>query len=150
MDDRDAGIVEIMKRATVLTEASADPRVVILDLNPEYRIKSKHMPAVLLFELDDKIVERSSRDFIGYPARRRLELVFELWVHDETPKVAKEKLRKLYQGSRIAVLADGGRLSGKCAIREESMFGPYYPGVPGVLGIGVTCHMIYTDVGLSS
>jgi hypothetical protein len=150
MVDRDAGIVEILKRLSILQESTADPRVITLDINPEYRIRAKQMPAVLLFELDDHIVERSKRDFAGYPCRRRLELVSELWIHNESPKIAKEELVKLYKNVRIVLLVDGGRLLTGVAIREEAMFGPYCPGVPGVLGIGVTFHMVYQDVGLPS
>jgi len=143
MQNRILGTQEIYRRLSLV---KASYPLTKLLLTPDQPITATvDAPGALILEAEDSIVERAYKTFLGYPVKRQLEVVVELW--DRTTG----NIRTLYSACRQAILVQpnvqNGVLLQNVFVREEKTYGPFNLGNPGVLGFRVVFIMNYYDEG---
>lgn len=141
-DDRELGVVEVHNRLKPLFTTYP---LVRLDRTPADSAEKDDMPCIFLIEGEDSIVKRSSRNFVGYPCHRLLQVIVEVWVLGKSGNAAV--VRPLYNEARKAILATDGVLLSGVVIREGKAIGPFNLGVPGTVGMRVFFNMGYQDLG---
>jgi hypothetical protein len=143
MQNRILGMQEIYTR---LLTVKRDYPLSKLVLTPDQPIAPNNTaadtPGCLILEAEDSIMERSYKSFKGYPVKRQLEVVVELW-----DRVVGGNVRSLYSLCRQVILAENGVLLSNVFLREEKTYGPFNLGNPGVLGFRVVFVMHYYDEG---
>jgi len=140
VDKRELGLLEIYDRI----KAAKDSGVLSIksfQRSPTIPVNEVDLPCVFMVEGDDEIVKRSSRNPLGYPAERNLEVILELVARGSAD------IRKLYKDLRVAVLKDGAIVTTNTFIREIRTEGPTGYGLPDVLGIRFVLSLTYMDDG---
>jgi len=141
-DNRELGVVEVYDRLKPLFASYPLKR---LDRTPADPAEKDDMPCIFLMEGEDPIIKYSTRNFIGYPVKRVLQLFVEVWETAESGDNAQVRL--LYQEARKAILANKGQLFIGTVIRESNLFGPFNLGVPGTVAMRTTFELVYKDDG---
>lgn len=115
----------------------------------------EEVPIVYMFEGDDKIINHSNRNKIGYPARRELEVEMEIVV-----KKDKTLLKSIYKKLRRAIFCEredsenliiwkpNNVVAKNCFIVEKRIKGPGTYEIPELIGIKMTLGLSYTDNGI--
>lgn len=138
MVNRELGLAEVEKRCRPLYNSLSLKNVMRV---PSRAIDEDDMPCILIMEGDDDIVNRSSRDFIGYPCKRKLDVIVECW------DLASGNVRNICLEARKAVLASKGVLLNGVVINESKTVGPFNLGVPNMLGMRIIFNLFYKDDG---
>ena len=107
---------------------------------PSEGVLHKDLPCVFMTEGPDKIIKYNSRDWLGYPARREVEIVFELITDDAYD------IRKFFLDFRRTILTSA-KVTDNCVIRELRASGPSGYRSPHVIGMNLILGMSYTDHG---
>jgi len=136
---------------TELYNRIKDKRVVIgvtsFKRTPTNPISDSDMPCIFMLEGIDNIINPSKRNATGYPARRILEVIFEL-VTDE-----KTNIKTMYMEMRKALFTriDNGvydpRIADNVFIGENRTEGPLGYGLPDILSMRLVLDLVYTDNG---
>ena len=108
--------------------------------SPTRPVQEDDLLCIFMSEGSDKIVTPNSRNYLGYPARRELEVVFELI------NVYSFDMRAFYSRFRRVVLSDA-ILSEGVFVREVRANGPMGYNTPNVSGMQLVLSMTYTDNG---
>jgi len=117
------------------------------ELTPVEQVGVNQMPCILLLEGEDKIVNRSKRDFLGYPLTRSFELHTEVWIPYQDNM--RRNLLSFYQSVRQCVLKQSGKLDQNGSfVRERNVLGPYSEPNKGSLGMRILLEIIYKDNNL--
>jgi len=140
MDKRELGLLEIYNRIKD-AKTSGDLVVKSFQRNPTVPVNLQDLPCIFMVEGEDEIHKRSSRNPLGYPAERTLEVLLELIVDGATD------IRRLFKDLRIAVLKKGAIVATNTFIREIRTEGPTGYGLPDVLGIRFVLSLSYMDDG---
>ncbi len=140
MDRREEGLLEIISRIKAAKDADS-LAVTSFKRNPTSPVNVDDLPCIFMLEGEDPIVKRASRDMLGYPAERELEVTLELIT------TADIDIKSLKKNLRIAVLKDGAIVAPNTFIREVRTEGPTGYGLPDVLGIRFVLSMRYIDAG---
>lgn len=110
--------------------------------SPDYTIDQIKLPAVIILEGADEITKRASRGYLGYPAKRELEIIVECW------DSSLQGCRDLYQQVRSILLVNEGVLiPSSVVVREIRAVGPFNLDLPAIKGIRIIFGMNYTDSG---
>lgn len=117
------------------------------ELTPVEPVTEDLMPCILLLEGQDKIINRSRRDHLGYPLTRSFELHVEVWV-PRSENNMREQVVSFYRSARQCVFKNGGRLSDSAGFRETEVMGPYSEPRIGSLGMRILMEIIYKDNNL--
>lgn len=126
-----------------------------LKRNSNDPISKSEMNAIYIFEGRDTITEHASRGFLGYPAKRLLEVDVEIITKNNRDGTA---IKTLYNNVRRAVFCDkiidtnttyvpNPILADNVAIRELRTLGPGLYDVPELIGIKLVLGLIYIDNG---
>lgn len=107
---------------------------------PTIPVEQKDLLCVFMSEGIDRIVKSATKNWLGYPARRELEIIFELINLDTFD------IRAFYDQFRRVALSSA-KLSGDCIVREIRSNGPSSYGTPNVVGMQLVLSMTYTDKG---
>ncbi len=147
MIQREAGLTEIYNRIK-------DNRTIIgvksFKRTPTNPISESDMPCIFMLEGIDNIITPSTRNATGYPARRILEVIFELVTTEKTD------IKTMYRAMRAAVFTQRGsdpvtfnpRLDENVFIGENRTEGPIGYGLPDILAMRLILDLVYTDNNL--
>jgi len=142
MEKRTEGLTEIYDRLKPLFVSYP---LTFLDISPDFKVEAISIPAVIIIEGTDEIQKRTQRTYLGYPAKRQLEVIIECW--DNT----LDAVRSLYQEARSAVLANSGILiPDEVIIREDKVIGPFNLDIPNIKGMRIIFLMTYEDAGVNT
>jgi hypothetical protein len=137
VDNRENDIKDIMARLKVLQSNGV---IVTLDRNPDGKLTTDDMDAVLLYEGPDSVIVPGRTKSDG-DQKREMSFVTELWVYSSVVATRHSALRNLYNESRKVILKHNN-------VAENSATQVYTSGVPGVLGMGVVYKLKYINQGL--
>ena len=138
MTTRELGTSELFKRVKPFINTGLIKKVFEY---PDRQVDASDMPCVIVMQGEDKIVKRSTRNYLGYPCGRELIIVVECWDH------SSGSVSTIRDTILEAILQNSGILIPKVLIREQKQIGPFNLGVPKVLGIRMYFEMNYTDDG---
>jgi len=146
-DYRELGITEVKNR--IIRDKD------VLGVNSIWRnsnspIDKLELNAIYIIEGKDIITEHASRSFLGYPARRMLELEIEMIAKNDRDGKA---IKTLYQLTRKAILCDlvddvyvpNPVVAENTIIRELRTYGPNLYQVPELIGIKMILSLLYMD-----
>ena len=151
MNNREDSLLEIYERIKAkrvslgLTSFKRTPTEPIVDSD---------MPCVFMLEGNDSIIEYSSRDSLGYPLRRTLEVTLELVTSNSVDIKSKlQDLRRAVFAERNTdltapavynprLLSTNGNVG---FIRESRTIGPTGYGLQDILGVSLVLDLVYTD-----
>lgn len=141
MENRDDAVLEIMER--IHNELTNNPpykdfQLVHFELTPVDPIGTDNMPAVLVFEDEDVIIKRATRNNLGFPLVRSLSLMVEVWDLDKT------RVKQLYRSVRKGMLKNEGRLD-NASIIEKKTVGPFSSGRDGTMGMRLITDITYNE-----
>jgi len=154
VDYRELGLTKIKQR---LIDDKDYLNLKSIKRNSNDPISKDMMNAIFIFEGRDTITEHASRNFIGYPAKRMLEVDIEIITkNDRDGKTIKD----LYQKVRRAVLCDrivnsdltitytpNSILADNTAIRELRTLGAGLYDIPELIGMKLVLGLYYIDYG---
>jgi len=112
-----------------------------IDRNPSVPVTDVQIPCLFIIEGVDIIKEKSKRNNLGYPAKRQLELTFEI-VADATTNI-----KTLYRNLRDYLLTDTSPVDDSY-IEEVRTEGPFSYGIPKLLGMRLIISVYYIDNGV--
>ena len=152
MEHRESGLIVIRDRIKVAKEELG---LTTFRRDPVESIEEKDLTTVFMLEGTDLIIQRSSRDGLGYPCRRELEVFVDVVA------LAGEDIRLLYRNVRSYILPRrtedsksgsvlipaGAGNNGGCSVMELRSVGPRNYGKPNVIGMQMVLSMTYTDNG---
>jgi hypothetical protein len=154
MENRENAIAVIAERLYDYFSNSANAEFVYsgfelqhFELTPVEPIDESRMPAILLLEGQDKITNRTRRDFLGYPLTRSFEVHVELWVPHSDGNM-RSQVQSFYRLARQCLFKNGGRISDSASFREQEVMGPYSEPRIGSLGMRILIDVIYKDNNL--
>jgi hypothetical protein len=107
---------------------------------PSIPVEQDDLLCVFMTSGIDRIVKPSARDWLGYPARREVEVIFELISLDDFD------IQTFYTDFRRVALSSA-KLTDDCIVREVRAIGPSSYNTPNVIGMRLVCAMAYTDKG---
>ncbi len=147
MDNREDALTELYER---IKENRMDLGLVSFKRTPTNPISDANMPCVVMLEGTDSIVAHSSKNSVGYPVRRALEVTLELiTTKDIAIKTVLRDLRRIVFTERgtdppvySARLLPADRTG---FIQESRTEGPTGYGLPNVLGMSLVLDLVYTD-----
>jgi hypothetical protein len=150
VENRELGLVEIFERVKAKKD---DLGLVSFKRTPTSPIDPNKLPAVLMFENIDLIVKKSSRHKLGYPARRKLEVILEIIVNTKNTSI---DMKTLFRQLRLVVFTnrdeENPQLDPNVAdgvfLDENRTEGPIGYGLPDVIGTKLVLDLFYTDNGL--
>jgi len=145
MINREAGLIELYDRVK-------DKRVTIgvasFKRTPSNPISETDMPCIFMMEGIDNIIKHSKRNASGYPARRILEVIFELVTTDTTDiKAMYLEMRKALFTNITTGVFDP-RIADNVFMGENRTEGPIGYGLPDILTMRLVLDLIYTDDSL--
>ena len=150
IDYRELGISNIKQR---LIDNKDNLSLKTLKRNSNDLVDKSSVNAIYIFEGRDNIVEHNSRNFLGYPARRMLELEIEIVAKNDRDGKA---IKDLYQKTRLAILCDkdndnytpNSTVADGVIIRELRTDGPHLYEIPELIGMRIVIGLYYTDYGV--
>ncbi len=137
MINREAGVQEIYNR---IKAARHTLGIAACKRTPTKPITEYKMPCVFIIEGVDIVLKDNSRNPLGYPSRRQLEVILEIIVERDVD------IRALYTGIRSAVLSDA-TVAKNTFVMEIRTEGPSGYGLPDVSGMNLVLALTYTDNG---
>lgn len=137
MENREAGLQVLFNRVKDAREVLG---VATFRRTPAASVEEEDLLCVYMLEGKDTIVQRSARNWLGYPARRELEVYFEL------VSAAGFDIRAFYTQFRAVVLDSPELLKG-CTVREDRAEGPRNYQKPNIIGMLMVLTMTYMDNG---
>lgn len=124
------------------------PGVVRTSRNPSRPPKVSDMPAIQMFELEDKVIGRTLRGVSRSPAyRRQLLVAVESFVESESDESSSTELFAFVKELKAALYAEGTSL-GLTGVEfsEKSMSSVLRPpGLELVAGIGILLEITYVE-----
>jgi len=102
------------------------------------------IPCCIVLEGDDIIIKRATSNGLGYPVTRRLTVIVETWVNEETDVRALERVLK---AGVLGQINAGGRLVNGVTIMEGKTVGPVDGGIPNMIGMRTFYELTYKDHG---
>jgi hypothetical protein len=140
-DNRERGLLAIFERVKIAKNSGA-LAVAAFKRSPTVPIAEAHLPCIFMIEGVDDIVKPSTRNPLGYPAYRDLEVTLEIISNAATD------VKELYRNVRVAVFKDGAVVTNNTFIRETRTEGPTGYGLPDVLGMRLVLILSYMDEGI--
>lgn len=140
-DNREIGLLAIYNRIKAAKEANTLV-VTSFKRSPTKPIDENKLPCIFMIEGVDEVVKPSTRNPLGYPASRDLEVTLEI------VSSATTDIKKLYRDVRLAVLKDGAVVTKNTLIREARTEGPTGYGLPDILGMRLVLLLSYMDEGI--
>lgn len=140
MLEREAIIAELWKRLALVDG------VVFTARNPKQSPAESDLPAIMIFELGDAVVEESMRG--GYPIyRRALDVIIEAYVKPNDEQSASKELGLFVQEIKKQVYAGGTNLGKKCSTISETDAGRILRPPIGspVIGVGLAFKITYVE-----
>jgi len=137
MENREAGLQVLYNR---IKDARIELDIKTFRRTPSVPVEHDDLLCVFMTEGIDRIVKPHSRDWLGYPARREVEIILEMI------SVDTYDIRAFYTRFRRVALSSA-KLSDDCIVREVRAVGPSGYHAPNVIGIQLVCAMTYTDKG---
>ena len=140
-DNREIGLLAIYNRIKAAKDADA---LVVLSFkrSPTVPVNEAALPCIFMIEGVDDIVKPATRNPLGYPAYRDLEVTLEIISNAATD------VKQLYRDVRLAVFKDGSTVTKNTFIREIRTEGPTGYGLPNVLGMRLVLILSYMDEGI--
>ena len=138
MENREAGLQVLYNR---IKDERRSLGIKTFRRTPSKPVEEKHLVCVFMSEGIDRITKPNSRNWLGYPARRELEVIFELVA------LSDYDIRDLYTKFRRVALSDP-ILVEDCIVRESRTIGPQGYSLPNVIGLQLILSMAYTDNGI--
>lgn len=138
MEKREEGLQVLYNR---IKDARTELGISTFKRTPSSPIEERDLLCVFMSEGTDRITKPSSRHPLGYPARREVEIVFELI------NVESFDIRSFFTQFRKKILSSGN-LTEDCFVREVRAVGPMgYRTLTNVVGMQLILAMSYTDNG---
>lgn len=137
MNKRDLAITALFNR---IKAAKTTLGLVCCKVTPTKSLESYSLPAVFLVEGVDRLLTTASRNPLGYPATREVEIICELVF----PKSIN--IRQKYRDVRNVVLSSH-ILVEDTSVKEIRAEGPTGYGLPDVVGMRLVLGLIYPDDG---
>ena len=138
MENREAGLQVLYNR---IKDERTSLGIKTFRRTPSTPVEEKHLLCVFMSEGIDRIAQPSTRNWLGYPARRELEIIFEMIAVDTFD------IRDFFTRFRTVVLSSA-TLTSDCIVREVRALGPQGYGMPNVIGLQLILSMSYTDNGI--
>jgi len=118
--------------------------------NSNNPIDKSLLNSVYIFEGKDVITDHSSKNFLGYPARRMLEVEIELITNADRDG---KGIKSFYQNLRKTILCEKNEdvytpnpiLAENTVVRELRSFGPALYKVPELIGMKMVLGLYYID-----
>jgi hypothetical protein len=147
MNTREEALLEIYER---IKEKRVSLGLTSFKRTPSKPIDDSQMPCVFMLEGIDRVIDYSSRNSVGYPLKRSLEVTLELVVKSSVD--IKDKLREL----RRVIFTERGTIPGVLNpklvpegkvgfIQENRTEGPTGYGIDDILGMDLVLDLIYID-----
>jgi hypothetical protein len=137
MDNRELGLQVLFNRVK-------DNRLALgvktFRRSPTTAVTEEELLCVFMLEGIDRIMKPNSRNWLGYPARRELEVGFELI------NVDTFDIRAFYSRFRAVVLSTP-TLAPEVMVREIRAVGPTSYRTPNIIGMQMVLLMNYIDNG---
>lgn len=148
MENKELGLLEIKARIKADRAALG---IASFKRTPTRPSTPDDLPCVFMLEGDDNIIKRASRNQLGYPSKRVLEVTIELVVN----KVATPDIKGLLLELRKTVFKIRGtdpveyspRIAENVFINENRQEGPTGYGLPDINAMRLVLDLIYTDEG---
>lgn len=148
MENRELGLLEIKARIKADRVALG---IESFKRTPTRPSMPEDLPCVFMLEGDDIIFKRASRNKLGYPAQRSLEVTIELVVNKKaTPDIKSlfKELRKTVFKIRDTDPAEYSPIiADNVFINENRTEGPKGYGLPDIKAMRLVLDLIYTDGG---
>lgn len=151
MENRELGLLEIKARI------KADRTSLGLSSfkrTPTDPLNSEDLPCVVMLEGTDNIFKRASRNKLGYPAQRDLEVIVELVVNKvDTPDIKalfrelRKTVFKVRNDNPDAEPVYSPIIADDVFINENRTEGPVGYGLPDIKVMRLVLDLIYTDGG---
>lgn len=146
MINRDEGLTEIYERIKANRTVLG---IKTFKRMPTTPVKDEQLPCIFMMEGVDNIVQHSTRNKTGYPAKRVLELRLELVTNRSTD------IKQLYLDLRrtIFTVRDSNPvlynpvIAKNTFISENRTEGPNGYGLPDILSMSLVLDLVYTDNG---
>ena len=147
MDYRELGISEIKNRIIADRDIL---NINVIKRNSNDPVDKSMVNAIYIFEGKDIITDHSSKTFLGYPAKRMLELEIEMIAENNRDG---KSIKSLYQNLRKTILCskDGETyvpnpiVAENTIIRELRSFGPGLYNTPNLIGMKMILGLYYID-----
>jgi hypothetical protein len=148
MENRELGLLEIKER---IKEARIALGLSSFKRTPTRPSNDDDTPCVFMLEGIDNIFKRASRNMLGYPAQRSVEVIIELVVNvRQTPdiKALFLELRKtVFQVRGSDPVEYSPIIADNVFINENRTEGPIGYGLPDIKVMRLVLDLIYTDGG---
>jgi len=148
MDNRELGLLEIFNRVKAEKDALG---LVSFKRTPTRPSEINQCPCVFMTEGLDTIEKHSTRNILGYPCQRVLDVALELVV-DKRQTDIKALMIELRKSVFKVIDSDPPEYSGIFAsnlfIRENRMEGPIGYGLPDIKVMRLILDLTYIDGGL--
>ena len=147
MDNREVGL-SVIKNRIINDKDTLNVKSIWRNSNEP--IDKSMLNAVYIFEGEDSIIKHANNNFLGYPARRLLEVEIELVT---TIDRDGKGIKTFYQNLRRAVLCDkiddiytpNPILADDVIIRELRTYGAHPYSTPGLIGMKMVLGLQYID-----
>ncbi len=148
MDNRETGLLEIKARIA----AERTPMgLASFKRTPTRPAQIEDCPCVFMLEGVDNIFKRTSRNQLGFPAQRSLEVIVELVVDKSVTPDIKSLFLELRKSVFKIIDSDPAEYSSRIAnnlfIHENRTEGPIGYGLPDIKVMRLVLDLIYTDGG---
>lgn len=154
LDYRELGLTVIKQR---LIDDKEYLQLKTIKRNSNDPISKVPMNAIFIFEGRDTITEHASKNFLGYPAKRMLEIDIEIITKNDRDG---KSIKDLYQKVRRTVLCDrvvnidesityipNPILADNTAVRELRTLGAGLYDIPELIGMKLVLGLYYIDYG---
>jgi hypothetical protein len=144
MDNREAGLTELYERLRESRDALGLKSFIRTPTKP---VVESQMPSVVMSEGSDIVTTHSQRYPHGFPARRVLEVAFEVITRSDAD------IKALHRAVRLVLFCERGSSKINPIIAEDTFInekfteGPIGYGLPNIVGMRLILDLIYTDKG---
>jgi hypothetical protein len=141
MELREQGLIELKSRVAA---AKVTLGLKTFRRHPGKGVTLAECPAVFMSEGMDRFTGKSDRTPLGYPARRELEVTFDILVPEGHPV----DIHLLFRQVRSVIFANHLVVPKETFIQELRAHGPYgYQEIPGLAGMQLIVGLYYPDPG---
>lgn len=149
MENREEALLEIVERIKL---KKTELGLISFRRLPNRPSELEDLPCLFMLEGIDRIVKRASRDTLGYPATRVLEIPFEIVVNERSSfdvKVINQGLRRaIFQIRNSDPPEYSSRIAENTFIQENRTEGPTNYGLPDIESMRLIIDLTYIDGGL--
>lgn len=141
MRERENIIQELWRRLAIVDGVQFTAR------NPKGPPDVENLPAIVFFELNDKVEQASMRGASKPPNyRRRLTVAIECYISASSEGGATRELGRFVRLTKLSLYRGGPTLGGKCAFKEIEYSRVYRPPAgKHVIGIGFPIEVVYIE-----